>query len=284
MNEVIDLSYANGKFDWVKARSMGVERAYLKSGQRNFPDPMFKINLESAPKEISLGSYHFLDYTLGHYQAGQEIEFGKSQASKTAEIVLPYLMTGKLGIWIWDGYHTETIRNATLFTDIEDNSGSGWEKITPQNIGRVLKIALAYKLKLESIIKETAKIDLKVGTYSNCSLVQSMANFKDGLEWLAWYTSMYDPGYVKKLSDGTVYYASGAWMGDWYLHQYSSRGDGQKYGNSVGNNYIDLNRVNSKWQFYKPQAQADQPPPAAEISDAEKLKILWQEHLDRKGG
>ncbi len=283
MDEIIDLSYANGKFNWSKARSMGVEQAYLKSGQRNFPDPMFKTNVESAPREVSLGSYHFLDYTLSHYQAGKETEFGKEQASKTAEIVLPYLMTGKLGIWIWDGVITETIRNATLFTDIEDNSGSGWEKITSANIGRVLKIALAYKLKLESIIKETAKIDLKVGTYSNCTLVQSMANFKDGLEWLAWYTSMYDPGYVKKLADGKVYYASGAWMGDWYLHQYTSRGDGRAYGNSVGNNYIDLNRVNTKWKFWHPQPAVIEPEPVTEMSLEEKVEILWQERLERMG-
>ncbi|MEN6522834.1 MAG: GH25 family lysozyme [Anaerolineaceae bacterium] len=282
MSEVIDLSYANGKFNWSKAVAKGVDSAYLKASQRNFPDPMFKTNIESAPDGFPVGAYFYIDYTLKHYAAGKEIEFGKDQASKAAEIVLPYLLTGKLGITIWDGKDPKTERDATLSLDVEDNSGSGWERITPENVGRVMAITLAFKQKLEQIIWETEKKKRIVGTYSNCTLVQSMRNFKDGLLWLAWYTSLFDPGYVKKLANGTVYYASGAWMGDWFMHQYSSRGDGQAYGNSVGNQWIDLNRVNEKWQILRKSAPEVERPPITHTLE-EKVQVMWLDYLERKG-
>lgn len=281
MGEVIDLSYANGRFNWKKAIAKGVDSAYLKASQRNFPDPMFKTNVESAPASISLGAYFYIDYTLKHYQEGKEVEFGKEQASKAAEIVLPYLMTDKLGVYVWDGKDPKTITDATLMLDVEDNSGSGWERITPENVGRVMKITLAFKQKLEQIILETEKKKRIVGSYSNCTLVQNMRNFTDGLLWLAWYTNVQNPGYATRLKNGSVYYASGAWLGNWYLHQYSSRGDGQAYGNSIGNAWIDLNHVNEKWQFIKkPIAEVERPPVV--YSDAEKLAVLWLDYLERK--
>lgn len=241
-----DISAHNGLYNFDKAKANDVEFVILKASQRDFADPLFVRNMERGKnKGIQLGAYHFLDYTQAHYAVGQEAEFGKAQARKFLEIVLPYILDGTLKISLIKPANSVKV-DASLWLDIE--KAYDWEALTSPVQTRVWKIAEAFRLKVLETVRQY-KPDMNCGQYSSQYLLQDPANPFIIPPWLAWYTEIYNPSYSYKKPDGTYYYATGKWKGAWLIHQYSSTGDGVFYGNAAGNQYIDLNKLNPEYSL-----------------------------------
>ena len=246
---ILDISVHNGTFNWSKASEQGVELIIVKASQNNGIDVQFITNMLSSKNfpNIAKGAYHYLDYTLLHYTKGYEIAFGKKQANAFFNAVKPYILDGTLKVTVLaDGVESD----ATLWLDIEDHSSfGGWESLDV-NIDRVMKIALAFKTELERLLL-TLGLNWKCNIYTNCGISQHGKNFTSGWLWLAWYTSVNTPDYKYVRSDGSIYYVTGAWQGKWLLHQYTSKGNGILYGNSIGNIYIDQNNLNPRYSILK---------------------------------
>ena len=123
--------------------------------------------------------------------------------------------------------------------DLEDNSGNGWPRLDSM-YGTALSRALAW----------VNQYKLDTGHYPVMYLNSGLCRQKDWMGkyifrnflvcalWVAHYTTAAAP-------------ITGAWS-EAALWQYSSTGDGLRYGNSVGNTYIDLNRVFNLPALMKP--------------------------------
>lgn len=269
-----DISSHNGLYDFKKAFAAGVKFCYLKASQRDFADPSFNINMKNAKGSgVQLGAYHFIDHSPAHYIVGQEVEFGKQQARKFLEMVLPYILTGELKITVKiDGVDTD----ATLMCDLEQ--AYDWPKLDVPNQIRAYKICGAFAQKVEEGVLDAAKIKMNCGLYGSQYLMQTPNPFVKRLPpWMAWYTKLFDPGYTYTRPDGTIYYASGQWKGKWLLHQFTSTADGYKYGNSVGNDKIDLNNLNPEHKLVTPEDGVIAPP--LELTLEQKVEILWTKYL-----
>jgi len=285
---IVDISYANGKFSWSKASDQNISVAIVKAYQYNSVDAQFITNITSSKTftNIQKGAYAYLDYTLLHYGdktsfKSDAIAFGVYQANKFFNIVLPYIKDGTLKITVKDA--SGNIKDATLWLDIENHYGlGGWESID-SNMDRALKIALAFKTELERLLK-LAGYAWKCNIYTNMGIAQFCKNFTSSLLWLAWYTDDHTPDSIllKYDKDGKSYeyYPTGAWYTAkqvWLFHQYLSVGDGILFGNERGNPNIDHNNMNSKYTLVL--ATTEEPTvPVVELTDTEKLKILWESH------
>lgn len=232
----IDISHWNGTFNWGKSVAQGVEGAYIKVSQGTYIlDDKFKENSLSCPLEYK-GGYHFLDYTKAHYIVGQETTFGQKQADWFVK---------QMGDWKY------TLPGAL---DIESNGA--WEKIDLTNVGRVMKIALAFKMRYYELTGHNPAI------YCSPYLTQWMQNFVDCPLWIAHY-KVTKPSFQK--------------WDKYALWQYSSEGNGQLYGNAYGNKYIDLNQVGTplnEWAVNIEQTPEDE----IILTDAQKLSKLWDYH------
>ena len=227
----IDISKWNSTFDWSKAQAQGVEGAYLKASGcgvgGNYVDYKFKENSVSCPLKYK-GTYHYFDYR------------GTSGADQCKFFLDT---TGDFG-------------NLRGVLDIEDNSANGWPKLSA-NYGVAMREALAfvYQYKLETGHLPT--MYLNVGLAKQKQLTISgyqyiFRNFLDCPLWVARYNDMKDP---------LIYSATerAAWS-DYALWQYTSQGDGRLFGNAVGNDWIDLNRVKNLQALLKPGAVVVEPP------------------------
>ncbi len=269
----LDISVHNGIFDFQKAVDQGVEAVIIKASQRNFADPLFIKNVEAAKKfDLQLGAFHFLDYTRRHYTEPYHEEFGKLQGRKFLEMVLPYVIDGTLKITLEDENGKQF--DATLWYDLE--IAYDWEKLDYSNLQRALKIANGFKVKVKEGVRDNAKIEMNVGQYGSGYTFQiESPALTDVPAWLAWYQTKYDPSRSYKLANGSIYFITGVHKGDWLLHQFSSTGDGKKYGNALGSPYIDLNRINPKYKLVKPGVV--EPPTQKtweEFTEDEKIEFL----------
>ena len=128
--------------------------------------------------------------------------------------------------------------------DLEDNSGNGWPRLDSM-YGTALSRAMAW----------VNEYKLETGHYPVMYLNSGLCRQKDWMGkyifrnflvcalWVAHYTTAAAP-------------ITGAWS-EAALWQYSSTGDGLRYGNSVGNTYIDLNRVFNLPALLKPGITAE---------------------------
>ena len=207
---ICDYSHWNGVIDWSKAVSAGVIGAYLKASQGT---TLIDSQFKRSAAACPLkykGAYHFFDYWTGHYSVGDENGFGIRQANYFLNVI---------GDWKY------TLPGAL---DIENNSGSGWEDLN-KNIPRALKIVKGFVDRYKAVTGHYPVI------YTSSYFTRYLTDFTDCPLWVAHYGV-----------DKPVYY-------NWNEHalwQYSSEGDGVKYGNEAGNKYVDLNSIGiplDKW-------------------------------------
>lgn len=278
--DALDISVHNGIFNWQKAVDNNVKAVIIKASQRDFADPLFMKNVEAAKKyDLQLGAFHFLDYTRRHYTEPNHAEFGKLQARKFLEMVLPYIIDGTLKITLKD--ENGKVFDATLWYDLE--IAYDWEKLDYPNLERALKIADGFVNKVKEGVKDNAKIDMNVGQYGSGYTFQiDSPACKHIPPWLAWYQTAREPSYSYRQTNGSIYFMTGVHKGNWLLHQFSSTGDGKKYGNAVGCPYIDLNRLNPKYTLVKKTTEPHEPQPTtkkwSDLSIEEKLNLLKSKH------
>jgi hypothetical protein len=275
MIQGVDISSHNGLFDFKKAYAASVKLCYAKASQRDFADPSFNINMaNSEGSGVQMGAYHFIDHSPTHYIVGQEVEFGKLQARKFLEMVLPYVLKGTLKVTVKiDGVDTD----ATFMCDLEQ--AYDWPKLDYTNQIRAYKICGAFAQKVEEGVLDATGKKMNCGLYGSQYLMQTPNPFVKRLPpWLAWYTALFTPAYKYIRSDGSIYYATGQWKGKWLLHQFTSTADGRLYGNSVGNDKIDLNNLNPEYPLVTSEDEPVVIP--VEINDTEKLARLWDAHPD----
>jgi lysozyme len=164
----IDFSHHNDIYD-IDLLARSCDFVYLKCSQGgDWADPKFKERYAALKGKTYRGVYHFLDYYLGHYTKGKELEFGALQADYAYNLVKDDFP--ELDIWL----------------DIETNDimVKTWGAITTGafgNIGRVLKIAMGFKNRWKEL---TGKI---IGIYTRNEFGKFMYNFDDGILAIAWY-------------------------------------------------------------------------------------------------
>ena len=237
---IIDVSKWQGKMDWQKAKAAGVSGAMVKVSQGVYEDAQWVNNKANCNLDYK-GGYHFLDYF--NYVKGNEVAFGQLQAQKFVAFL--------------EGWHD----NLPGALDIESNEA--WGVINQSSSPRIMKIALAFVNQYYSlrghypfIYASTNTVSMKEWTITGYQYI--FRNFTKCPLWVANYNNISTP-------------PTGAWL-TYTLWQYSSTGDGVKYGNGVdGSKFVDLNRS------IKPLGEIAIKP-AGEITDAEKLAKLWAAH------
>lgn len=200
---VCDYSHHNGILNWQKAVDAGVIGAYLKASQGTTLLDKYYPVNSQSCPLFWKGAYHFFDYWTGHYQVGDEKGFGIRQADYFIKAI---------GTW-----------NTTLpaCVDIENNKASGWEDLNTV-IPRALLILRGFVDRFKEVKGYYPVI------YCSSYFTKYLKDFTACPLWVAHYD-------VEK----PVYY-------NWTEHvlwQYSSKGDGLKYGNGAGNDFVDLNKL-----------------------------------------
>lgn len=238
-----DVSKWNGIIDWPKQIKNGIEGTWLKASGcgvgGNYVDYRFKENSYSCPLKYR-GAYHYFDY--------EGRKSGKDQAKFFLDTC------GDFG-------------NMRGVLDLEDNSGGGWTKLSTI-MGKALKEALAWVTEYYIETNHYPILYLNTGLTTQKQLTSTgykyaFRNFVECPLWVANYNNINIP-------------PTGAWD-DYAAWQYTSAGDGLAYGNSPGNNAIDLNRIKNISLLLKPGIAVTQPDPVnVEPTDAEKLRILWE--------
>jgi len=234
----IDVSHWQGKIDWNKAISNGVEGAYIKATGSgvygNYTDDELVNNI-TAPLKYK-GFYHFFDY--------------RTNAKKGADQCKYFLDTVGL---------SGNLRGALDFENNEKYFGSIYKVW-----GHALTEAMNWCLEYE---KETGHAPTFYCGSSNSqtrSIITgySFRNFARFPLWVAHYTSAKEPTF-------------GCWT-DYALWQYSTQGDPNLYG-ITGSKGVDLDMVNDMNALLKPGTTIEDPVIVpAEPTDAEKLRILWE--------
>lgn len=163
----VDLSRWNEGVDWAKAKTIPEWRfVYARASQGlNYADSMFKSHRAGAiTSGKDFGAYHFLDYF--NYIRGQEVDFGRKQADYFWSLIkdnpgqLPFVL------------------------DIEKNDGASWGAFDIFQIGRILKIALAWHTRMKEL---TGRFG---GDYCSGWVTASMSNFKEGFIWIPRYKAV----------------------------------------------------------------------------------------------
>ena len=216
----IDISKWNGVFDWSKAQAQGVDGVYIKAtgsgNYGNYEDYKFPENSESCPLKYT-GSYHYFDYQ------------GRSGADQCKYFL------DKVG----------DFGNMRGVLDIEDNSTNGWKNIY-SILGTAMREGLAWvnQYRLECGHDPVMYLNLGLAKQKDLWGKYIFRNFLDCPLWIARYSDVADP---------LVYSSTerAAWS-DYALWQYSSKGNGRLYGNSIGNDFIDLNKVKNLQALLKP--------------------------------
>lgn len=161
----IDISGWQTRIDWNKAAEIpNLRFVYTKATQGvNTVDKMFKSHRAGgimAQKDV--GCTHFLDFH--NYTRGQEIDFGRRQADFFRNVV------------------GDNPGQAPYLVDAETNEGAaGWEKLSIWNIGRVLKIDLAFHLQMKDMGYRFG------GDYVLAWVAEHMQNFMEGFGFIPRY-------------------------------------------------------------------------------------------------
>lgn len=205
---------------------------YFKCSQGvGWTDSLMKSHYPLLKGKTYRGVYHFLDFTLNHYAKGSELAWGAAQAKYAYSIIQNDLP--ELPLWL----------------DIENNEGdSSWEKITVGifgNIGRVLKIAMGFKLEWEKLSGK------KMGVYTRYEFANYMDNFTDGDLAIAKYpyALMDSDGLISDFEGLSPATSIGKWN-NWKFWQYSSSASGRAMG--IGGD-VDLdvfNGTEEDWSIY----------------------------------
>lgn len=229
-----DVSKWNGSIDWSKQVAQGVDGVYIKA--------------------TGCGDYgNYTDYKFKEHSESCPLTY------KGAYHFFDYRKPGadqckffldKVG----------DFGNLTGMLDLEDNSGSGWARLDSM-YGKALQYAM------EFVTQYILEVGHNPGMYLNTGLTRQ----KDYLGRYIFRNFTHLPLWVANYNPITVP-PIGAWS-KYALWQYTSEGNGYLYGNSVGNKYIDLNKVND---IYSLVAKPVETP--VELTDSQKLARLWNAH------
>ena len=245
----------NGVVNWQKALAQRLEGAYLKatgSGDGgNYVDYKFPVNSAACPLKFK-GGYHYFDYR------------GRSGADQCK------FFLDTCGDW----------GNLRGVLDMEDNAAN-WGVKLESVIGVAMREALAwvnqYRLETGHDPVLYLNTELTVKKQYVLSALQYQYIFRNFLGcplWVANYNDIKNPLVNLKGEKS-------AWP-DYALWQYTSKGPGRLYGNEAGNAFVDLNIVKNLQALLKPGVTVEDEPvvvsPAAELSDSEKVSILWGAH------
>jgi GH25 family lysozyme M1 (1,4-beta-N-acetylmuramidase) len=230
--EFIDISTWNGKFDWNKAKSQSVDGVYIKASQANFIDSRFKENSASCSLSYK-GAYHFFDY--------------RSPGADQAKFFLD-----TVGSW----------NNLKGALDLEDNSGSGWPKLSSM-----------YGLALQRALEFVTEYYKETGHYPVLYISSFLTTLRDTLGRYVFRNFHQCPLWVAHYTTATTPTVKG--WGGYALWQYTSTAPGILHGNSTGNPYIDKNVIYdlNTLLIKAPVTNEDEV-----ITDSEKLNRLWNAH------
>ena len=155
----IDVYRYQTNINWQKVRDIPELRfVYAKATQgTNWTDPLFTSHREGAINIAckDFGASHFLDYA--NYVRGKEIEFGRRQAE-----------------FFWKTIESNP-GQASFICDTETNeSAPGWGKFDIFSVSRVLKISLAFHVRMKELSGRFG------GDYTPIWATAYMKNFTEG--------------------------------------------------------------------------------------------------------
>lgn len=234
--DFIDISKWNGEFNFDAARSHGgIDGVFIKASGCGVGGNYTDYKFEDNSKNCNMtykGAYHYFDY-VGR-------KSGKDQCKFFLDTV---------GSW----------GNMRGVLDLEDNSGGNWPKLSSM-YGFALKEALQFVMQYlnETEVLPIMYLNTGLTVLRDSMLKWTFRNFAECPLWVANYNKISVP-------------PTGAWK-DYALWQYTSKGPGILYGNSVGNNYIDLNVVKNL------DALLIKPP----VTNEDDTTSLTLEKLDRR--
>lgn len=198
-----DISKYQGKVDFFKMKKAGISFVIIRAGYGTTEDPNFKAYIDGASKAgLLIGVYWFI-YANGGDKA-------KDNANKCLVVCEPYRDKLVLGIAADWEYHSEEKANIA---------------ITP---------ALRTEI-VDSFLLTVSNAGYFTGIYTNQDYIKS-GKFEASLiaRYPLWFAKDDDE------KSAMTSYAMKGKGGYPYMHQFTSKGDGRKYG--VSSQYIDLNR------------------------------------------
>jgi len=203
--EFIDISKWNGEFNFDASRKQGVDGVFIKASGCGVNGNYADYKFEQNSKNCNM------TYKGAYHYFDYTGKSGADQCKFFLDTV---------GSW----------GNMRGVLDLEDNSGGGWPKLSSM-YGVATKEALQFVMQY---LRETEVIPVMYLNTGLTILRDSMLrwtfrNFTECPLWVANYNKIASP-------------PTGAWK-DYAAWQYTSKGPGILYGNSVGNNYIDLNVI-----------------------------------------
>lgn len=173
----IDIYRYQEGVDWQKVRDIRELRfVYAKVTQGvDWTDPLFESHRDGAINVAGkdFGAIHFLDYFK--YQRGKEIQFGRQQA----EFMWPKI--------------EKNPGQAPFVSDCEKNEDASWGPFDVLNIGRILKINLAFHVRMKELSGRFG------GDYCPMWVTAHMKNFTEGFYFGPRYkvVSVYNPATKK---------------------------------------------------------------------------------------
>lgn len=198
-----DISKYQGKVDFFKMKKAGISFVIIRAGYGTTEDPYFKAYIDGATKAgLLIGVYWFI-YANNRNKA-------IANAEKCLALCAPYKERLVLGI------------------------AADWEYHSEEKAGVPITPALRTEI-VDSFLIEVANAGYFTGIYTNRDYIKS-GKFEAALiaKYPLWF-AMYDDEKSPMSS-----YAMKGKGGYPYLHQFTSKGDGRKYGVSSTN--LDLNR------------------------------------------
>ena len=198
-----DISKYQGKVDFFKMKKAGISFVIIRAGYGTTEDPNFKTYIDGATKAgLLIGAYWFI-YANGKTKA-------IDNANKCLVVCEPYRDKLVLGIAADWEYHSEEKANIA---------------ITP---------ALRTEI-VDSFLLTVSNAGYFTGIYTNQDYIKS-GKFEASLiaRYPLWFAKDDDE------KSAMTSYAMKGKGGHPYMYQFTSKGDGRKYG--VSSTYIDLDR------------------------------------------
>ncbi len=197
-----DISYWQGNVDFVKMKKSGIKAVIIRAGYGITVDKRFKKYIEGAiAAGIKVGVYWFI-YVNNSNSA-------IDNANKCISTISPYKDHIKLGVW------------------------ADWEYDSDRYIGRFSLNPIERSTSVDIFCETIINSGYEVGIYSNQDYIQSG---KFTLDLISKY-----PLWFARYSKKPGLYSNKGKNNRPYIWQYTSNGNGKKYG--VSSSKLDLNKI-----------------------------------------
>jgi lysozyme len=243
----VDVSFYQAEIDWEKCIAAGANFAFIRAGQNIVTDKCFYRNWDATNGKIPRGAYWFYDWRSTGATASAQ---GKAFAATVEEVgELPPVMDFEVP---WSGWSSNPFPSRTAAIDIMQRF--------QQAVGKPMIL------------------------YTNSSTLKALTPFPDWLtrDWLLWvaawpYAANTSPSrQCKTAGEIPAAWTPATYGWNWTFWQFTSKLDGKTFGTQTFD--LDGDLYNGSDTELRQFAGVEGVPPAPELTDAEKLRRLWDVH------